>query len=188
MDRDRQYIIRDAQDADWPHIVDIYQQGIDTGLATFESKPKSRSDFTAQAIDKTLLVAAPADAPGLLGWAVLWRVSPRACYSGVGEVSVYVAAHQSGKGIGHALLAALTTRSEELGLWTMQAAIFASNARSIDLHTRAGFRIVGRRERIAKRGDIWHDITVMERRSPVIHPGAISQPALPETAGEETDR
>jgi phosphinothricin acetyltransferase len=86
----------------------------------------------------------------------------------VAEVSIYVAAAYRGQGLGGRLLAALAQESEAHGIWTLQAGIFAGNSASIMLHQRAGFRLVGRRERIGRRGGQWHDTVLMERRSEVV--------------------
>jgi L-amino acid N-acyltransferase YncA len=97
-------------------------------------------------------------------------VSRRPAYAGVAEVSIYIAQACRGTGIGKALLTALVRSSEELGIWTLQAGIFAANAASLALHRACGFREVGIRERIGRLGDVWHDIVLMERRSPRVHP------------------
>ncbi len=84
---------------------------------------------------------------------------------GVAEVSVYVGEHGRGKGVGTALLAALIKESEENNAWTLQAGIFPENEASIRLHLKAGFREVGRRERIGKHNGVWRDTILFERRS-----------------------
>ena len=84
------------------------------------------------------------------------------------EVSIYIGEGYRGEGIGKALLEALIAESERIGVWTLQATIIASNEASIRLHQRAGFRLVGRRERIAQREGIWHDTVILERRSSVV--------------------
>lgn len=95
-------------------------------------------------------------------------VSTRRVYEGVAEVSIYIAERAQGRGIGRQLLAALIAESEKNGIWTLQAGIFRENTASIRLHRRAGFRIVGTRERIGCRDGRWRDTVLMERRSAVI--------------------
>jgi phosphinothricin acetyltransferase len=101
----------------------------------------------------------------VLGWAALSRVSNRACYSGVAEVGIYVGTVARRQGIGRGLLEALIESAETQGIWTLQGATIAENTPSLVLQERCGFRIVGRRERIAKRNGRWHDTILMERRS-----------------------
>ena len=105
---------------------------------------------------------------GRVGWAALAPVSGRCVYGGVAEVSVYVAADARGHGVGTALLAALVASAEGGGLWTLQAGIFPENEASVRLHERAGFRLVGRRERLGRLRGEWRDVLLMERRSRVV--------------------
>ena len=90
--------------------------------------------------------------------------SDRCCYRGVAEVSVYIARTARGRGVGAALLQALVERAEDAGIWTIQAGIFPENEASIRLHERCGFRVVGTRERIAKRDGSWRDTVLLEKR------------------------
>jgi L-amino acid N-acyltransferase YncA len=152
--------------ADWPEVAAIYAEGLATGQASFETAVPSWADWDASHLAVGRLGARHGGR--LVGWAALAPVSRRAVYAGVAEVSVYVAAAARGQGIGRALLAALVRASEEAGLWTLQAAIFPENAASVALHRGAGFREVGRRERIALRGGHWRDTLLFERRSRVV--------------------
>ena len=89
-------------------------------------------------------------------------------YGGVVENSVYVTASAQGRGVGRALLAALVASTEEAGIWTIQTGIFPENEVSIRLHERAGFRVVGRRERLGQLDGAWRDVLFLERRSKVV--------------------
>jgi len=101
----------------------------------------------------------------VIGWAALSPISRRAVYAGVAEVSVYVATAAQGRGVGKALLRALIAAAEDAGIWTLQGSIFSENRASLALHQACGFRIVGRRERIAQLHGVWHDTILVERRS-----------------------
>jgi phosphinothricin acetyltransferase len=106
----------------------------------------------------------------VLGWAAASPVSSREVYRGVAEHSVYVASAARGRGIGGELLAALIESSEAAGIWTLQSGIFPENLGSLALHEAHGFRIVGRRERIAlmsygPMAGLWRDVLLVERRS-----------------------
>jgi L-amino acid N-acyltransferase YncA len=153
--------------ADWPAVARIYQAGIDGANATFETAPPADwAEFSANRSRHPALVARAAGGE-VLGWAALSPVSSRCVYRGVAEVSVYVAPDQLGRGVGAALLHGLLERSEQAGLWTLEAGIFPENEASIALHRRAGFRLVGVRERIGRMPDgRWRDVLLFERRSP----------------------
>lgn len=147
---------------DWPAVRAIYEEGMATGLATFETAAPSWEEWNATRLPHSRLVAR---STMVLGWAALSPVSKRSCYAGVAEVGVYVAASARGQGVGRALLEALVESSEEHGIWTLQGVTLAGNAASIALQLRCGFRVVGRRERIGKRDGVWHDTLLTERRS-----------------------
>jgi phosphinothricin acetyltransferase len=103
----------------------------------------------------------------VIGWAAISPFSQRKCYAGVAEVGVYVAAAARSTGVGRALLEAVIESSEAHGIWTLQGATIAENTASLALQARCGFRIVGHRERIARRDSVWHDTILTERRSRV---------------------
>lgn len=152
--------------ADWPAVRAIYAEGIATGHATFESEPPSWEAWTAAHHAACRLVAR-CDGR-VVGWAALSGVSTRPAYAGVAEVSLYVAAAHRGRGIGTALLRALVARSEEEGIWTLQAGILPENAASVRLHLGCGFRVVGRRERLGRMAGCWRDVLLLERRSAIV--------------------
>jgi L-amino acid N-acyltransferase YncA len=147
----------------WPQVKAIYESGIATGNATFETTAPEWEKWDAAHIENCRFVAV--NAATVLGWAALTAVSGRCVYAGVAEVSLYIAAEERGKGVGQALLQALIGASEENGFWTLQAGIFPENQASIRLHEKNGFRILGYRERIGKMGDRWRDTVLLERRS-----------------------
>ncbi|MBV9180412.1 MAG: N-acetyltransferase [Acidobacteria bacterium] len=147
---------------DWAEVRAIYEEGIATGLGTFETKAPSWMEWNAARLPHSRLVARDEQ---VLGWAALSAVSKRACYSGVAEVGIYVRASARGRGVGRALLEALVESSEMHGIWTLQGATIAENQASLALQARCGFRVVGRRERIAKLAGVWHDTVLTERRS-----------------------
>lgn len=154
--------------ADWDSVRAIYLEGIASGVATFETEAPSWEAWNTAHLAHPRLKAI--EESSLVGWAALTPVSPRPAYSGVAEVSIYVGQVHRGRGIGKSLLMALVRSSEEFGIWTLQAGIFAVNVGSIALHKTCGFREVGTRERIGRLGGIWHDVVLMERRSPRVYP------------------
>lgn len=151
---------------DWPAVRAIYLEGIATGNATFESAAPEWERWDGGYLQCCRLVARVRG--DVAGWAALSPISSRAVYAGVAEVSVYVSAGARGSGIGMALLSRLIEESEAAGIWTLQAGIFPENRASVELHQKAGFRIVGTRERIGRMDGRWRDVLLMERRSAVV--------------------
>jgi L-amino acid N-acyltransferase YncA len=155
-----------ASPDDWPEIRRIYLEGIRSGHATFETEGDVADPATWFATRVPDLIFKAVSGFGrILGWCALSPVSSRRVYAGVAEVSVYVAEHARGMGVGTALLQVLVSVSEAAGLWTLQASIFPENDASIRMHRRCGFRVVGVRQRIGRLHGVWRDTVLMERRS-----------------------
>lgn len=158
--------IADMKMDDWKAVRDIYRQGIETGNATFETDVPDWVVWDRNHRADCRLIIRSQDRS--VGWAALSPVSQRTVYSGVAEVSVYVAKEVRNRGIGKALLSALVMAAENAGIWTLQAGIFPENKASIALHLRCGFRKVGCRKRIGQLHGTWRDVILMERRSLVV--------------------
>ncbi|MFF5935182.1 GNAT family N-acetyltransferase [Streptomyces sp. NPDC012508] len=148
-------------------VVAIYQAGIDEGNATFETTAPTWEQFDAAKLPEHRFAAVDADGT-LLGWVAATKVSDRCAYAGVVEHSVYVHPAARGRGIASSLLKALIDSTEATGIWTIQSGIFPENAASLAVHERAGFRVIGTRERIGRHHGVWRDVVLVERRSPHI--------------------
>jgi phosphinothricin acetyltransferase len=157
--------IRTMLPQDWEAVKKIYEEGIATGNATFQTEAPSWEDWDKAHAESPRLIAEENNE--VLGWAAITPVSGRCVYAGVGEVSVYVSANARGKGVGKKLLQSLIEESEHENYWTLQAGIFPENKASLSLHEAVGFRIIGIRERIGKMGNAWRDTVLLERRSKV---------------------
>ncbi|MFI1656296.1 GNAT family N-acetyltransferase [Streptomyces sp. NPDC020472] len=148
-------------------VLAIYRSGIDEGDATFETAAPTWEAFDAARLPAHRLVAVD-DAGRVLGWAAVSPVSDRCAYAGVVEHSVYVHPDARGRSVGLTLLTALLASTESAGIWTVQSGIFPENTASLALHRRAGFRVVGTRERVGRHHGVWRDVLLLERRSPRI--------------------
>ena len=154
--------LRELTPDDWPAVADIYWDGMRTGLATFETEVPSWAEWDAAHLPQHRIVA---ELDGeVIGWAALSPASTRRCYAGVVENSVYVAEAARGRGVGRLLLERLIKQARLAGIWTIQTSIFPENRASLALHERCGFRVVGTRERIAKRDGSWRDTVFLEVR------------------------
>ena len=161
----------------WP-VLAIYQAGIDTGNATFETVVPDwtrfcvgklpRHRFVALGVDPAPRDGVVASPTTVLGWIAGAATSSRPAYAGVVEHSVYVRPDAGGRGVGRALLETFIASTEAAGIWTITTAVFPENAASLGLHERVGFRRVGVRERVGKLRGEWRDTVVMERRSGVV--------------------
>lgn len=149
---------------DWEAVARIYEWGLGTGNASFETEVPDWASWDESHLDVCRLVV---ESDGhVIAWAALSPVSRRHVYRGVAEHSIYVDPDARGLGIGKLLLGALIASSEDEGFWTLQTAIFPENEVSISLHEQQGFRILGTRERVGEHHGRWRDTVLMERRSP----------------------
>jgi len=150
----------------WPAVKAIYESGLATGHATFQTSAPSWEEWDTAHLKHSRLIAVQDNQ--LLAWAALTPVSGRCVYAGVAEVSVYVDAESRGQGLGEQLLQALIEESEANGLWTLQAGIFPENIASLKIHEKTGFRQVGYREKIGRMNGIWRNTVLLERRSKTV--------------------
>ena len=147
----------------WPQVKAIYENGIATGQATFQTSAPEWEEWDKAHVETCRLVAIDDDR--VIGWAALTPVSGRCVYAGVGEVSVYIDECARGKGVGKELLKELIHVSELHNFWTLQAGIFPENIASIKIHQSNGFSIIGKREKIGQMNGVWRDTVLLEKRS-----------------------
>lgn len=158
------YEVEKMRSEDWEQVKNIYLEGINTGIATFQNEVPTWEAWDKGHLKIGRLVARSSD--GVLGWVAIAPTSSRCCYEGVVEVSVYIRENYRGNGIGTSLLKKLIEQSEESGIWTLYCSIIKENYGSIGMHKKCGFREIGLRERIAKMSNgTWHDVVLLERRS-----------------------
>jgi L-amino acid N-acyltransferase YncA len=157
-------LVEPMQPGDWDRVRRIYEEGIDTGDATFEEEAPDWPTWNRTHLAEARLVAR-LDGK-VVGFGALSAASDRRVYRGVAWEQVYVAASARGRGVGSALLLAVIATSEKAGIWTLQAGIFPENLASLALHRRHGFRLVGVQERLGQHHERWRDVILLERRSP----------------------
>jgi L-amino acid N-acyltransferase YncA len=160
------YVIDEMRSDDWDEVRTIYLEGLATGHATFEVDAPTWKQWNERHHRHSRLVVR--DKGRVVAWAALAPGSDRKCYAGVAEASLYVAASHRRKGVGKQLLEALIESSETNGIWSLYGSTFPENGASLRMQLACGFRVVGRRERIAEHNGRWHDTIITERRSKVV--------------------
>ena len=157
--------VRTAIADDSAAIAEIYNQGIEDRVATYETKRRTAEDQQAwlEAIaGRYPAVVAQIDCE-IIGWAGAGPYRDRECYRGIGEFSMYVRRDWRGRGVGDLLLAGLIGEGERLGLWKLLSRIFPSNKTSRALCRKHGFREVGVYEKHARLDGRWSDVVIVER-------------------------
>jgi L-amino acid N-acyltransferase YncA len=156
---------RPVDEADMPRVLDIYEEGLATRNATFETEVPTAKRMRDRWLPGLAWVA---ELDGeVVGWTAVSPASDRACYSGVGETAVYVAEAARGRGVGKALLFTQVNEADAAGMWTLQTSVFPENRASLALHHSAGYQTLAVRTRIAQLDGEWRDTVLLERRSPV---------------------
>ena len=159
--------IRPASPSDLDAIAAIYGHHVLTGLGTFEEVPP-----TAEELGQRLAAVREKGLPWLVddtggrvrGYAYAGPFRPRAAYRYTVEDSVYVAPDAVGQGVGKALLSAVITQCETLGLRQMAAVIGDSaNAASIGLHRACGFEMKATLPALGFKFGRWVDVVWMQR-------------------------
>jgi L-amino acid N-acyltransferase YncA len=146
-------------------IAEIYNQGIEDRIATYETERRSAEDQRAwlQAIAGRYPAVVAQIEGEIVGWAGAGLYRDRECYQGIGEFSMYVRRNWRGQGVGDLLLGDLISDAERLGLWKLLSRIFLFNEASRALCRKHGFREVGVYEKHARLDGRWLDVVIVER-------------------------
>jgi phosphinothricin acetyltransferase len=162
---------RPASPADAERIAQIYNEGIEDRLGTFETRLRSADDVRAWFDGVHPIVVVEANAPGtpagtILAFASTSTYRTRECYAGIAEFSVYVARNARGIGAGRIAMQALIDAVEGTGIWKLVSRVFVENTASRKLLASVGFREVGIYEKHAQLDGRWRDVVIVERLIP----------------------
>jgi L-amino acid N-acyltransferase YncA len=157
--------IRMAETADAAAIADIYNIGIAERAATFETDPRTPEHIAERfvTLERFPLLVAVEPAGSIVGWTGLSEFSPRGCYAGIAEFSIYLRPDARGQGTGKLLLQALIDAARERGFWKLVSRVFPSNQASRGLCRSCGFREVGVYEKHGQLDGRWLDAVIVER-------------------------
>jgi L-amino acid N-acyltransferase YncA len=157
-----QLMARPATREDASAVTEIYNQGIEDRIATFETEPRQVSDILPWFDHAQAFVSVTDPAGEVVGYAVSHPYSDRPCYRGIGAFSVYVRRSARGRGVGQAAMAALIGASRAGGLWKLYSRIFPENRASLTLMARMGFKEIGVHEKHGKLDGVWKDCVNVE--------------------------
>ena len=157
---------RPARRDDAAAITEIYNQGIEDRIATFETEPRSVADVLAWFDHAPAFVAVEDAAGEVAGYAVAHPYSDRCCYRGIAEFSVYVLREARGRGVGRVAMAALNEAAKAAGLWKLLSRVFPENRASLNLMAWSGFKAIGVHEKHGKLDGVWRDCVIVEQVFP----------------------
>ncbi|RNA62511.1 N-acetyltransferase family protein [Chryseobacterium nematophagum] len=158
------YELREMLPVDEEQVLKIFKEGIDSGIATFETEVPTAEAWNMEYFNECRWVMENENNE-VVGWCALKAISKREALKGVAEVCIYFTQAYQGKGLGSVLLKKMILDSEDHGFWTLQVGVFPENEISIKFHQKNGFRIVGTRKKIGKLNGEWKDLILFEKRS-----------------------
>jgi L-amino acid N-acyltransferase YncA len=156
---------RPATPADAERIAQIYNEGIEDRVGTFETRPRTTDDVTKR-FDGRHPVVVVEDGGEIVAFASTSTYRPREAYAGIAEFSVYVARSRRGRGMGAVAMRALIDAVKPAGIWKLVSRIFIENTASRRLMASMGFREVGIYEKHARLDGQWRDVVIVERLIP----------------------
>ena len=160
---EKQGILREMTDSDTESVLSILNEAILEGNSTSRYTCPTKEEWEESLIRTCRYVYE--ENGEVLGFVVLHPFSKRPCYSGVAEISIYIAAKARRKGIGKLLLQKVVEESPKHGFWSLTSNIYETNTASRRLHEILGFRKVGYRERLMKtRNGEWMSVVIYELR------------------------
>jgi len=146
-------------------IAQIYNEGIEDRIATFETRLRSPADVQLW-FDGVHPIVVVEEGERVLGFASTSTYRPRECYTGIAEFSVYVARDVRGRGVGRRAVQALIREAERAGFWKLVSRVFPENRQSLRLLQSVGFRAVGTYEKHGRLDGVWKDVVIVERLLP----------------------
>jgi phosphinothricin acetyltransferase len=156
--------VRPASEADLPAILEITNEQVLNGTATFDLEPRSMEqqlEWVKQFSGPYVLLVAE-DAGEVVAWGCLHPYGGKPGYRFTTENSVYIREGRRRQGLGRLMLAALVNAAKENGFHTVIARITTDNKASIALHSQLGFREVGREKEVGYKFERWLDVAVMQ--------------------------
>ena len=156
--------IRPARVEDAKEIARIYNQGVQDRAATFENAyvtPEERYIWLVARPERYPVLVAEVKHT-LMGWASLTPYSPRHCYDGIAELSIYIDRSLRGHGVGPELMKAMQNIAREKGYHKLIGRVMADNEPARKLCQLMGWKEVGVHEKHGKLGGEWHDLVLVE--------------------------
>jgi L-amino acid N-acyltransferase YncA len=154
--------VRAGSPGDALRIAEIYNQGIEDRVATFETERRSAAQIIPWFTNGYPVFVAGED-DRVLAFAAAFPYRTRPCYDGVREFSVYVAREGRGQGFGRAAMGALLVDAKKRRWWKLVSRIFPENQASRGLLSSLGFREIGIYEKHAKLDGEWRDVIIVEK-------------------------
>ena len=147
-------------------LLEIYRPYIEKTAITFETAVPDVKDYEKRIAD----IAAQfpylvlENGGEIVGYAYAHRQAERAAFDWNAELSIYLKESFSGRGIGRPLYALLETLLKMQGYVNFFGVITGSNAGSIAMHEKMGYKKIAVHEKTGFKFGAWHDTVWMHKR------------------------
>jgi L-amino acid N-acyltransferase YncA len=166
------YTCREAEVADLPRIVDIYNHAVRARSSTCDIEPVTVASreawFTAHSGSRRPIWVAEhalARDQGVLGYLAFgYFMNERPGYYITADLAVYLHPDAQGKGLGGYLLDEAIRHAPTLGVEVLAVTVFGSNAPSLRLLKSRGFEQWGFMPRVVRLDTLERDLIMMGRR------------------------
>ncbi|WP_425802065.1 GNAT family N-acetyltransferase [Desulfitobacterium sp. Sab5] len=163
---DLNYQIRKANENDLNRITEIYNWAVQNTVATFDlenrTEEKAQEWFSLHQDPYYPLFIAEIHNE-IIGWASISPFHPRPAYKASGEFSIYIAPEFQKQGLGKRFLATLCDTAQQLGYHTLLGLITGTNAPSLSVAEKLGFKEAGRYQEIGQKFGKILDVVVVQK-------------------------
>jgi L-amino acid N-acyltransferase YncA len=157
--------IRQAEEKDLPHMLEIYNDIILHTTAVYEYEPHTlemRKQWFETKQQQGFPVFVAEEENKIIGFSSFGKFRAWAAYKYSVENSVYVKASERGKGIGKLLMPPLIDAAKKLNMHTIIASIDATNEASLRLHKNFDFEEVAHFKEVGYKFGRWLDLQFLQ--------------------------
>lgn len=157
--------IRKAGLADAQAIRKIFNQGIEDGLATLETREQSLEDINNWMIDRDpryMILLAEDEKQDLTGYLSLNKFNFKSAYGGVADLSIYIERSHRGQGIGKLLLEKAAQEAKKEGFYKLILNVLSCNQGAFNFYKKMGYSQAGIYKKQGMLKGQWVDAIIME--------------------------
>ncbi len=152
--------------ADIPACLAIYNTYIRNTTITFEEAPLTVADFTARV--EEILPKYPylvgKEGEDVLGYAYLAPFNPRSAYRYTADLSIYLNAEQTARGVGSVLYQEIEREAILRGYRMIVSLVTSENTRSARFHEKHGFTLAGELPEVGFKMERWLGVRFYYKR------------------------
>lgn len=160
------YSVRKAEEKDVPFITEIFNQGIEDGVATLETRTQRVEDIHNWLLSRDpryVVIVLINDKDEICGYASLNKFNFKSAYTGVADLSIYIKRSFRGQGVGKILLEGLFVAAQKESFYKLVLNVISKNKAAIKFYEKMGFAYVGVYKNQGMIHGEWVDMMIMEK-------------------------